>query len=66
MKAKERYITPCIQVIPMQIENLLEIISQEIGTTHAPGGGDAKGGYFDEEEFDEEEEEQQGFFPLGL
>lgn len=55
MKKKETYIMPCIHILPMQTECLLETISLPVGPGPSPGGGDAKGSWIDEEEDDDEE-----------
>ena len=55
MKTKQIYIIPNIEIIPMQMENLLDTLSIPISNGSSNSGGDAKGGYFDEAEEEEKE-----------
>ena len=51
---KKIYTSPQIEIIQMQIESLLEVISLPINPNPSDGGGDAKQDIFEDEEETEE------------
>ena len=53
-KQKRVYMAPTTELVHVQTESLLEVLSMGISTTPADGGGDAKHGFFDEQQVEEE------------
>lgn len=51
---KKTYTSPQIEIIQMQIESLLEVISLPINPNPSDGGGDAKQDIFEDDEETEE------------
>lgn len=51
---KKIYTSPQIEIIQMQIESLLEVISLPINPNPSDGGGDAKQDIFEDDEETEE------------
>lgn len=51
---KKTYTSPQIEIIQMQIESLLEVISLPINPNPSGGGGDAKQDIFEDDEETEE------------
>lgn len=50
MRIKENYTAPRIEMIPMQIESLLDTLSLPTNNNSSDSGGDAKSGdFFDED-----------------